>query len=50
MNTLAELAVETVEKQNTFSHRSHSRYCYATNKSVNDVPGLKRKPCPACTG
>jgi hypothetical protein len=24
MNTLAELAVETVEKQKTFFHRSHS--------------------------
>ena len=43
MSTLAELAVETVEKQNTFSHRSHSHYCYETNKSVNHVPGLKRK-------
>jgi hypothetical protein len=49
-DTLAELAVETVEKQKTFSHRSHSRFCYPTNKSVNHVPGLKRKRCPACTG
>jgi hypothetical protein len=28
-----ELAVETVEKQKTFSHRSHSRYYYATLKT-----------------
>ena len=38
--------METVEKQKSFFHRSHSRYYY---KSVNDVPGLKRKRCPACT-
>lgn len=29
-----ELAVETVEKQKTFSHRSHSRYYYPTQNQV----------------
>ena len=28
MSTLDELTVETVEKQKTFSHRSHSHYYY----------------------
>jgi hypothetical protein len=28
MSTFDELAVETVEKQKTFSHRSHSHYYY----------------------
>lgn len=43
MSTLDELTVETVEKQKTFSHRSHSRYYYAAqNQDLNQ----KCKPCP----
>jgi hypothetical protein len=54
VNTLDELPVETVEKQKSFSTVPtalllpdfENKIC---TKSVNDVPGLKRKRCPACT-